>query len=78
MRTTLCATLAAGLLLAGAVRADDEAAVRAVVQLAVSEMDFDYERYARENFDRLHAIAGDDEFGRRFGRVEAAVDGRER
>src|SRR5205823_2538035 len=35
MRTTLCATLAAGLLLAGAVRADDEAAVRAVIDKAV-------------------------------------------
>src|SRR4051794_15739022 len=35
MRTTLCATLAAGLLLVGAVRADDEAAVRAVIDKAV-------------------------------------------
>src|SRR5947208_1477821 len=35
MRTTLCATLAAGLLLASAVRANDEAAVRAVIDKAV-------------------------------------------
>jgi hypothetical protein len=34
--------------------------------MAVSELDFDYEGYARDNFARLHAIAEDASFEARL------------
>jgi thiamine kinase-like enzyme len=43
-------------------------AMWAVVQMAVSELDFDYEGYARDNFGRLHAIADDPDFERGLAR----------
>ena len=42
---------------------DFREAMWGVVQHAVSELDFDFEGYAREHFERLDAIAADPEFG---------------
>jgi hypothetical protein len=33
-----------------------------VVQQGISELDFDFVTYARDNFERLHAIAADPAF----------------
>jgi hypothetical protein len=41
---------------------DFREAMWGVVQHAVSELDFDFEGYAREHFERLEAIAADPEF----------------
>jgi thiamine kinase-like enzyme len=62
---------------AGTIRADDLASVRlmrfmgcffeamwGVVQQGISELDFDFAAYAKENFERLHTIGADPDFER--------------
>ena len=39
------------------VLSDAREAAWGVVQAEISELDFDFERYAREHFERLHAAA---------------------
>ncbi len=52
------------------VLSDAREAAWGVVQAAISELDFDFEGYARRHFERLRAAAADPDFGRWLATAE--------
>jgi hypothetical protein len=48
---------------------DFREAMWGVVQLAISELDFDFEAYAREHFERLERTAAEPRFAAALARV---------
>ncbi len=46
---------------------DFREAMWGVVQQAIAELDFDFEAYAADHFDRLEATAGEARFARALG-----------